>query len=657
MDEGKAMQGPLEEREPSSREGRPSGRRAGVLGGRGRTASRRLGRAAWAWWGAWWWALVGIGALVAFALGLIGFDQYYRDWAPPDQRGSRDIVSLVYQSVQLFVFQFSDGIYPLPPALQVARALAPAMAATTTIQALWPFLRERVEGFRVQHRFRGHVVICGVGRKGLLLARGFRERGHQVVVIEQDPDNNLLETCRALGVITLTGNATDRAQLGQAGVGRARWLFAVTGEDAVNVEAALRARELARDGAGGALTIYAHIFDPHFCALLDLEQGAGSRDGRVAVGSSDEAEQGAGSASASAAGASPAIEFFNIVENGARALLSQYPIFSSPRAFETRRPHLLVVGLGYLGQSLIVQAATAWQGRFERRQQRLPILAVDLEAVEKVKALEARYPFIAERCRLVGQDLDVNGATFQSGAFLDRTRQEEPITSAYVGLGDDSRSVSAGLALRHHLPDPLVPIVVSLAQLAGLARLLEERPGGASAGEQDGGRRPQTGPSGLSAFGLLDRTCIPELLIEATREELARAIHAVYRAAHPSARPWCKLEPDLQESNRQQADHIPVKLAVARCRLAPLGKGPAPSAPFSPTLKQDLARLEHERWNDEKLLDGWEYGEARDNERKLHPDLQPWEKLSHVQQEPDVHFIEQLPAILEAVGLRIEREA
>jgi hypothetical protein len=56
-------------------------------------------------------------------------------------------------------------------------------------------------------------------------------------------------------------------------------------------------------------------------------------------------------------------------------------------------------------------------------------------------------------------------------------------------------------------------------------------------------------------------------------------------------------------------------------------------------MKNMLGKMEHRRWEVEKYADGWKYGEKRDNDFKIHPDLQKWEKLSEQTKNKDFNAI------------------
>jgi trk system potassium uptake protein TrkA len=87
-----------------------------------------------------------------------------------------------------------------------------------------------------------HIVIMGCGRVGSTLAHNLHARGHNVAVIDQNPD-----AFRRLGVdfsgLTVTGIGFDRAVLVEAGIEQADAFAAVSSGDNSNIISARLARE------------------------------------------------------------------------------------------------------------------------------------------------------------------------------------------------------------------------------------------------------------------------------------------------------------------------------------------------------------------------------------------------------------------------------
>jgi Trk K+ transport system NAD-binding subunit len=90
----------------------------------------------------------------------------------------------------------------------------------------------------------GHVIVCGYGRIGLMLARDLRAGGTRFVVIERSEER--AAEARAQGLLAMAGDATDEDCLRAAGILRAHALATVLPDDAANVFITLSARSLNR---------------------------------------------------------------------------------------------------------------------------------------------------------------------------------------------------------------------------------------------------------------------------------------------------------------------------------------------------------------------------------------------------------------------------
>jgi Trk K+ transport system NAD-binding subunit len=91
-------------------------------------------------------------------------------------------------------------------------------------------------------QLKGHVIVCGFGRIGRLLARDLTAAGAGFVVIERD--EHRIVTARGMGYLCIQGEATDEETLNEAGIARARILATVLPDDAANVFITLSARSL-----------------------------------------------------------------------------------------------------------------------------------------------------------------------------------------------------------------------------------------------------------------------------------------------------------------------------------------------------------------------------------------------------------------------------
>ncbi len=568
------------------------------------------------------WLLVGLLGLAAFALGVVGFTGFFVALGEP-----RSFWDVFYLTWQLFILESGSVSGPVPWELEVARLLAPAVAAYTAVKALAVLFRRQLERFRIRF-LRGHVVICGLGRKGLMLAKALRERGDPVVIVEEDAENDLVDTARAYGVPVVIGDSRDPQLLRVSGVERATHLVAVSGDDGVNAEIAVRARGLARKRGGAPLSCLVHILDPDLCTLLRLQEVGRTKEGAFRL------------------------DFFNVFESGARVLLSDHPPAGSAAGATLAPAHMVVVGLGQFGESLVLQAARQARASPGAQGNPIRITVVDRQAASLSETLVVRHPWLAQACRLKAVETTFESTGFARGPFLFDPPGKLDVSSVYVCVDDDSRAISVALALHRLVKGQGVPVVVRMVHGAGLASLL---------GEEQQGRGEY---AGLHAFGLLDRMCDPALLFAGVYETLARAIHEEYvrqrreRVSSPAPAPflvpWEDLAEDLKEANRAQAAHIGVKLAAVGCDLAPLRGWGAEEFAFRPGEVDRLAEMEHERWVEDRRRAGWTPG-PRDDARKRSPSLVPWGDLTEEMREMDRAFIRGLPRFLASAGFQIVR--
>lgn len=100
-----------------------------------------------------------------------------------------------------------------------------------------------------------NVVVAGVGDIGEHLAVGFARRGHDVTVVDVSEDR-LVAVQSVAEVRVCTGHAASTAVLNQVGTEDADLFVATTGQDAVNLVVALKARSL---GAKKAVAVVEEV--------------------------------------------------------------------------------------------------------------------------------------------------------------------------------------------------------------------------------------------------------------------------------------------------------------------------------------------------------------------------------------------------------------
>ena len=74
------------------------------------------------------------------------------------------------------------------------------------------------------------------------------------------------------------------------------------------------------------------------------------------------------------------------------------------------------------------------------------------------------------------------------------------------------------------------------------------------------------------------------------------------------------------------------------------------------SLSEALARNTHEVWAENRIKDGWTYGEERDDNKRCHPCLIPYDELSEEEKEYDRHTSLEALKLITKLGYKIVKE-
>jgi hypothetical protein len=514
---------------------------------------------------------------------------------------------------------------PVSWELQIARFLVPASAASTALIAFIALFAQQTELVRLW-LVHDHVVICGLGKKGIRLANQFLAEGYRVVAIESDDRNPWSESARTSGAILVKGDATDPAILQKGRTQNAKYIFSVLGEDGKNAQVAVMAKAIACKRRDGILTCIIHLVDAELFHLLREKELAGPSNSNFRL------------------------QLFNIFEHGSRLMLEQYPPWGE--TVQKKNLHIMILGLGKMGESLVVEIGRRWQWMHDDQQARLSMSIIDLAAVRKTGALLHRFPHFGNFIDFHPVPIDVTNADILEAV----PTLVSDLDIVYVCFDNETLCLSTGLALNQKLRHRCIPIVLRMAQVEGLSRLLQEEGGNAGA------------YSNLHVFHLLDQTCTIEILLKGMHEILGQDLYAAYLENFASmaderdpgaTRPtWMELSETEKEKNRRQADRIPLVLGAAGYCIDSMWNWEAAGFSFKEEGNgQDevalMAIMEHKLWCEEQILSGWRYGTEKRTDLKTHPDLLSWEELSPAEQEKNKRYIRSLPGILAKAGFKI----
>jgi hypothetical protein len=346
------------------------------------------------------------------------------------------------------------------------------------------------------------------------------------------------------------------------------------------------------------------------------------------------------------------LELFNVFERAARSMLQEYPAWNEVHIQPANPPHIILVGLGRLGENLVLHMARDWWNRQAHPVVSLRITIIDRRAVQKTESLDIRYPQMNKACELIPLQMDVHSPEFERADFLFYPQNHSGPTAIYICLDDDSLGLHAGLTLSRRILKSDIPIVVRMAEESGLAKLLEFR------------RNHHGVFRNLYAFGYLDHTCRPDLLRNTPRDQLAQLAHEEYirkqveTGAAPgsdaSMQAWDQLDEAYRKANYLWTDHIPILLKSIGYVSVRLSDWDAPFLQFAPEQVERLAQLEHDLWCKDRLADGWRYApEEKILKAKIHPDLVSWEHLSEDERENNRILVRNIPAFLGRAGFQV----
>jgi hypothetical protein len=204
---------------------------------------------------------------------------------------------------------------------------------------------------------------------------------------------------------------------------------------------------------------------------------------------------------------------------------------------------------------------------------------------------------------------------------IEESAYGQSLTAMLLCFEDDYRNITGALRLRIKSQQSrwaLAPIFVEMIQdLQALSVSVDETP----------------------YFGQVEQICTWQEMVEGSSDDLAQFLHNAYNARYGNNQgtPWSQLSETFRDANRGAADHLGVKLASVGYWVSgdPSNWSRNVDLTVDPDAKELMAILEHRRWCAERLLNGWQYGSIRDNGRKIHPCIVPFDQLPESEKEKD----------------------
>ncbi len=567
-----------------------------------------------------WW-IVGTLGLIAFFLAIIGFNVLFTEAGI-----ERNFLDLAFQSMKIFGMEFVDEFQsPLPWQLEIARWLAPGVVLFAAAKAIMYFIRREYKSFRLKS-YKNHIIITSLNDKSRYLIKDLIKNGEKVIVLAGIENPHKLDLVEKEGAVIVEGDITSNKFLKNIAGHKAKYFVFLEEEDETNISNAISVyKYLIEFGKDKKQTIFTHVADDiKLNELMELKFFEEFME-------------------ANEINANCEIRIFSMNERSSRILFKDYsPDIFNPIVKETPQIRIAIFGSGNLAQSMVIRfARLGYYANFKKLR-----ITLFHDGNTIVKKLLQNFSGITELIDF--EDYDEPLELFDIEKF-NALNKEHHFNAVYLLCENDSLSSNILKKLTKNDSAENLDIVLTLMNPDGIIS------------------KWYTAKSiyniNLYKFNLIERSFTKEALISEKIDELAKIIHQDYLKSlgdkrniseKPSHNDWEFLPIDFKIQNREQADHIYIKVRAAGCEVVGLSDS-RPEFKFeeTPDIVESLAIIEHDRWWAHMVLSGWKYGKVRDDNKKIHPYLIPYEVLTNKIKQYDRDTVINMPKLLEKIGQKI----
>ncbi|MEM9782083.1 MAG: NAD-binding protein [Pseudomonadota bacterium] len=575
-------------------------------------------------------------------LGTLGFEQ---------GRAEPQIIDSVYRALQLFAIAFEppDTPWEMNLLVQAARFLAPLMLVITVLTALSRDANERAGLFLQRNFAKKRCVLLGFGPINRAYARRLDEDDYAITAVARDVTAGDRAFARDHGVLLVAGDLSDRATLRRAALHKAERVYVACGDDATNLESASLAADVCEgklretSACSGDGTMRGYGCDAMGNVIVRVHIGSYGR----MLAMNDSLDH-----TAMATGGYRAFSSFG---EAALQLVQRARFAERARDLGDQRVHVAIVGLGDLGEAVLVE--TLLNVIDPDRPPIITLIDRDKEAAKQ--RFETFYPRLFDRSlpdeaqpeiRFEhGTALDVAAEKTDCGEGLERAAHP-PTAWVFTCPEDETNSTAAFLLERAMMRLARRPVPIYARVWDRLPIVTSGERTGMHMGERQAGRLTTT-------FGDVWTTIHRGRKLREEIETRAQAIHAHYlddkrkrffgEDPHAFTMHWNALPENARRGNRTAARHLVQKLQALGFDWRGRGEGMLPritrddpihaalQGPFQNGIEDQalraVARTEHCRWMIERALSGWRGVETRarrNNRKRLHDNMVAFDALA-----------------------------
>ena len=492
---------------------------------------------------------------------------------------------------------------------------------------------------------KNHIVICGAGDMGYALAKDIlnNHQDKKLLVVDINPTNDNVNSICTLGGYAISGNAIDKNVLNKLNITKAEKIILMTGKDISNLEILDAITkvipEADKNDPDNEKNIYIHLESKENYEILPSIKRGGIN-----------------------------IKAFSVYDNAAQTLFMKHPIGENVDTIDNGSVNLAIVGFDAAGLSVLYRALVL--GHFFNGKP-LNVTIFDNNHEKKRAEFLKLYPISLKAGGIINWNIDFkdDGELFNKDGIENFNQIIFCKTNVQASLTDIARIIKNQSA---HLENKQFFIFIDKHDgIKGIANDIKID----SKNKVD-----------IIPFGNFSQICSYDVVVNEIYDKMAIRADQRYNELHdPGTKhetKWNTLSPFLQDSNRMQVEHLPIKLKAINKLLSKNkfleyleydeAKEKARNRWFDLILNdqnvsdineinlwdktegakiegakilatyislddiEKLAKMEKHRWNAFHILNGWttlpkpegqNYPDRKDNNKKEHALLIGWDEL------------------------------
>ena len=475
---------------------------------------------------------------------------------------------------------------------------------------------------------KNHIVICGAGDMGYALAKDIlnNHQDKKLLVVDINPTNDNVNSICTLGGYAISGNAIDKNVLNKLNITKAEKIILMTGKDISNLE----------------------ILDAITKVIPEADKNDPDNEKNIYIHLSSSMIN---------------IRAFSVYDNAAQTLFMKHPIGENVDTIDNGSVNLAIVGFDAAGLSVLYRALVL--GHFFNGKP-LNVTIFDNNHEKKRAEFLKLYPISLKAGGIINWNIDFkdDGELFNKDGIENFNQIIFCKTNVQASLTDIARIIKNQSA---HLENKQFFIFIDKHDgIKGIANDIKID----SKNKVD-----------IIPFGNFSQICSYDVVVNEIYDKMAIRADQRYNELHdPGTKhetKWNTLSPFLQDSNRMQVEHLPIKLKAINKLLSKNkfleyleydeAKEKARNRWFDLMLNdqnvsdinkidlwdkiegakilatyislddiEKLAKMEKHRWNAFYILNGWttipkpegqNYPHRKDDNKKEHALLIGWDEL------------------------------